>query len=77
MTTAQQQDQIAAAAAELDAWAALTGQPLPMPARLIATMEAAGLVVDLMTGETSQAAPSAAVTLTAAGRTLFEQEKRQ
>ena len=36
---------------ELVEWSQTTGRPLPMPAGWIASLEAAGHVVDLITGE--------------------------
>lgn len=72
MQTAQQ-DAITAAAADIQEWADLTGIALPYPASLIATMEAAGLVVDLVTGAAQPATPSAAILPTAAGAALVQE----
>lgn len=55
---------------DLLAWAALTGNELPMPAEMIATIEAAGGIVDLCNGAITWDAADglgAAIALTPAG----------
>ena len=66
-------------AAELDAWAALTGRPLPYPAATIASLEALGFVVDLADGSISPAAEllEQPVCLTPAGWAAYNTLKQQ
>lgn len=55
---------------DLLAWAMLTGNELPMPAEMIATIEAAGGIVDLCDGSITWDAAgdlSAGIALTPAG----------
>ena len=66
-------------AAELDAWATLTGRPLPYPAATIASLEALGFVVDLADGSISPAAEllDQPVALTPAGWAAYRAIQQQ
>ena len=65
--------------AELDAWATLTGCPLPYPAATIASLEALGFVVDLADGSISPAAEllDQPVALTPAGWAAYRAIQQQ